>query len=180
MNRLKDHYNNIVRQDLALRLHTKNSFNIPTIEKIVLNLGMKDVIKEKKRILIALLAMEAITGQRAITTRSKKMVAHLKIRKDMILGCKSTLRGNKAFLFLDRLNTSVLPRIKQYKGIHRKMVNTKGNLSLRIKNPLLFLELEEHYELFQDLPFLDITIVTTANNREDAIALLSSLQLPFA
>jgi len=179
MNRLKNHYHNHVKQDLLLRGSYKNIHEVPAIEKIVLNFGMKDVIKEKKRILIALLAMEAISGQKAITTRSKKMIATLKIRKDMILGCKTTLRGDSLYFFLDKLNTIVLPRIKQFEGFSLKSVNSNGNLTFRVRNPLSFLELESQYELFQDLPVLDITVVTTADNKDEALNLLSGLQLPF-
>ena len=179
MNRLKNYYHEQVKQDLLLRGSYTNAHQAPAIEKIVLNLGMKEVIKEKKRILIGLLAMEALSGQKAITTRSKKMVASLKIRRDMILGCKATLRGDAMFSFLDKVNTTVLPRIKQFKGFSRKAVNRNGDLTFRVHNPLAFLELEAQYELFQDLPYLDITVVTTTKKQEEALALLSGLQLPF-
>lgn len=179
MTRLKTHYQGYMKQDLVLRTPYQNTHETPTIEKIVLNFGMKGVIKEKKRILIALLGMEAISGQKAITTRSKKMVATLKIRKDMIIGCKATLRGSNLFSFIDKLNTIVLPRVKQFKGFPLKSVNKKGNLSFRVKNSLSFLELESQYELFQDLPVLDISVVTTTDNRNKSLDLLSGLQLPF-
>ena len=179
MNCLEKYNSKVLQQELALRRTSQNIHETPVIKKIVLNLGMKEVIKDKKRILIALLAMEAITGQKVAITRSKKMVATLKIRKEMIIGCKVTLRGKALFSFLDKLNTMVFPRIKQYKVFTPAWINKNGDLSFRVRNLLDFVELERHYELFQDLPFLDITIVTNTHSEKETLSLLSGYQLPF-
>jgi large subunit ribosomal protein L5 len=179
MNCLEKYSHKILRQELLLRNTSQNIHETPIIKKVILNLGMKEVVKDKKRILISLLAMEAITGQKVVITRSKKMVASFKIRKGMIIGCKVILRGKALFSFLDRLNTMVFPRIKQFKVFTPCWINKDGDLSFRIRNLLDFVELERHFELFQDLPFLDITIVTNTHKEKEILSLLSGYQIPF-
>jgi large subunit ribosomal protein L5 len=179
MNPLHKSYTTLFHQDLLLRGEYKNPHQVPKMDKVVLNLGMKDFLQDKKRILIPLLALEALTGQRAVTTTSRKMVASLRIRKGALLGAKITLRGSSLYVFLTRLNILLFPRLKQWKGFSGKEINAQGNLSFRLPKALDFMELERHYDLFPQLPPLDITMVTSAKTKEEGRALFTSFPFPF-
>jgi len=179
MNPFHKSYITLFQQDLLLRGEYKNPHQVPKVEKVVLNIGMKDLLQDKKRILIPLLALEAITGQRTVTTKSRKMVANLKIRKGTLLGTKVTLRGASLYIFLTRLNLLLFPRLKQWRGFSKKDINHQGNLSFRLPKALDFLELERHYALFPQLPSIDITLVTSAKTKKEGQALLTSFPFPF-
>ena len=179
MNRFYNHYNDIGLYDICMKTNCTNTLKVPGISKIILNMGVKDVVSDKRRILPALLSLEMITGQRALITKSRKPLMSLKIRKGMVTGCKVVLRKNLMYNFLDKFITITLPRIKNFNGFQRMLVTNNGNISFRIKEPLSFFELEYEYDKFRELPPLDVTLVTTGVNREEGLAVLSSFQFPF-
>jgi large subunit ribosomal protein L5 len=185
MNPFHHHFQEILLQDLALRTQVESVYQLPGLEKGSLNLGMKDLVTDKKRILIGLLALEAISGQRAKATASRKMVASLKIRKEMILGCKVTLRGRALSSFLHRFQTLTLPRAKDFEGFHfplpEKGIRKTGNrsLSFSLENPFAFLELATEDPSFPHLPPLDLTFLGRANKAPAHFSLVwSNLGFP--
>jgi large subunit ribosomal protein L5 len=180
MNRLRSHYKYVVQYDLITKLSHINCITLPKIESVTLNFGIKESVISTKKILAPLLALELVTGQKGVVTKSKKDLIRYKIRKGMIVGCKVNLRNKEnLFSFLEKLVSMTLPRIRYFNGIRKGQVTQKGNLNLRIVDLLAFHELEQEYEKFKDLPPLDISIVTTAKTQKEAIVLLSSFQIPF-
>ena len=180
MNRLRSHYKYVVQYDLITKLSHINCITLPKIESVTLNFGIKESVISTKKILAPLLALELVTGQKGVVTKSKKDLIRYKIRKGMIVGCKVNLRNKEnLFSFLEKLVSMTLPRIRYFNGIRKGQVTQKGNLNLRIVDLLAFNELEQEYEKFKDLPPLDISIVTTAKTQKEAIVLLSSFQIPF-
>ena len=179
MNRCYNHYKEIIFRDLFLRSNSMNNHQVPKLEKIVLNLGIREIASDKRKILPALLGLEMITGQRALITKSRKPLLSLKIRKGMVTGCKVVLRKDSMYNFLDKFVTITLPRIKNFQGFHKTYITTDGNLSLKLREPLSFFELEYEYDKFRDLPPIDITFVTTSVDKKESLALLSSFQIPF-
>jgi len=166
----------IGKEDFLLKTSLNNTYQSPELVKISLNLGILDVVKEKKKILLSLISLEVITGQKAITTRSKKINPSLKIRRGMILGSKITLRKNSSFSFLDKLCLLILPQIRNLKIFH---VASNSHLSFRVENPLVFLELENKFMFFTNLPFLDITLVSNSSNKLENTLFFSQFFLPF-
>ena len=180
MNRLRSHYKYVVQYDLITKLSHINCITLPKIESVTLNFGIKESVISTKKILAPLLALELVTGQKGVVTKSKKDLIRYKNRKGMIVGCKVNLRNKEnLFSFLEKLVSMTLPRIRYFNGIRKGQVTQKGNLNLRIVDLLAFHELEQEYEKFKDLPPLDISIVTTAKTQKEAIVLLSSFQIPF-
>ena len=180
MNRLRSHYKYVVQYDLITKLSHINCITLPKIESVTLNFAIKESVISTKKILAPLLALELVTGQKGVVTKSKKDLIRYKIRKGMIVGCKVNLRNKEnLFSFLEKLVSMTLPRIRYFNGIRKGQVTQKGNLNLRIVDLLAFHELEQEYEKFKDLPPLDISIVTTAKTQKEAIVLLSSFQIPF-
>ena len=169
-----------MQYDLITKLSHINCITLPKIESVTLNFGIKESVISTKKILAPLLALELVTGQKGVVTKSKKDLIRYKIRKGMIVGCKVNLRNKEnLFSFLEKLVSMTLPRIRYFNGIRKGQVTQKGNLNLRIVDLLAFHELEQEYEKFKDLPPLDISIVTTAKTQKEAIVLLSSFQIPF-
>jgi large subunit ribosomal protein L5 len=175
MNPFHQHSQEILLTDLALRTEVRSPYQLPELEKGSLNLGMKDLVTDKKRILIGLLALEAISGQRAKATASRKMVASLKIRKEMILGCKVTLRGRALSTFLYRFQNLSLPRAKDFQGFSFPPGSEgKRGLSCSLKEVFSFLELEAEDLRFPHLPPLDLTFLA----KEKANSSRSSSHFP--
>ena len=125
------------------------------------------------------LGLEMITGQRACITKSRKPLLSLKIRKGMVTGCKVVLRKESMYTFLDKFVTITLPRIKNFQSFRKSYVTSDGNLSIKLREPLSFLELEYEYDKFRDLPPIDITFVTTGTSKKEGLSILSSFQIPF-
>ena len=180
MNRLRSHYKYVVQYDLITKLSHINCITLPKIESVTLNFGIKESVISTKKILAPLLALELVTGQKGVVTKSKKDLIRYKIRKGMIVGCKVNLRNKEnLFSFLEKLVSMTLPRIRYFNGIRKKQVSLNGNLNLTINDLLSFHELEQEYDKFKNLPPLDISIVTTAKTRAEGLLLLTSFQLPF-
>lgn len=179
MNRLQLYYEEVVRVDLLSKHKYNNVMQIPRIKKIVLNMGVKDVLQDKKHILSGMVALERISGQRPTVNRSKKSVSSFQLKEDTIIGCKVSLTGNNMYDFLDKLIHVVLPRVKDMKSLQSRHFTNDGHYSLGISDVLVFPEIESEYGKIPRTYGMDITFVTTCKNNEEAKSLLSAFQLPF-
>jgi large subunit ribosomal protein L5 len=176
--RLQDKYNDEVVKAMMEKFGYKNIMEVPKLEKIVVNMGVGEAKDNAKVLESAVSDMELITGQKAIVTRAKKAVANFKIRQNMPIGCKVTLRKQKMYEFADKLMNIALPRVRDFRGISDKSFDGRGNYSLGIKEQLIFPEVE--YDKIDKVRGMDIVFVTTANTDEEARALLKLLGMPFA
>lgn len=177
MNRLNNHYKQIVSYDLTTKFNYKNSYQLPSIKEIVINISSINLAIEKKKIIPLLLAIELISGQKGKITLSKKNKIHLKVKQGMIVGCKVTLNKKNSYNFLEDLITFVLPNRKDFKGFY---INSKSpsNLSFKIDNVLDFFELQNEFLTFSKIPNLNITIKMNSNSTEESKLLLNSLNFP--
>lgn len=175
--KLKQEYKERVVSALIKHFGYKNVMQVPKLQKIVLNRGVGEATSDKKMVDAALEEFGKITGQKAIATRSKKDISNFKLRKNVPIGCKVTLRGNKMYEFLDRLITVALPRVRDFKGIDEKGFDGRGNYTLGIKEQIIFPEI--NVDKINKIAGMDITFVTSANKDEEALQLLKELGLPF-
>ena len=178
MSRLKDLYNSEIKDAMVKKFGYKNVMEIPKIDKIVINMGVGEAKENAKVLEGAVKDMETITGQKAILTKAKNSVANFKIREGMPIGCKTTLRGDKMYEFLDRLVNLALPRVRDFRGVSANSFDGRGNYSLGIKEQLIFPEVE--YDKVDKVRGMDIIFVTTANTDEEARELLKLFNMPFA
>ena len=178
MARLKDFYLSDVRDALVKKFGYKNIMEIPKIEKIVINMGVGEAKENAKALESAVKDMEIITGQKAVITKAKKSIANFKIREGVAIGCKTTLRGEKMYEFLDRLVNLALPRVRDFRGVNPNGFDGRGNYSLGIKEQLIFPEIE--YDKVDKVRGMDVCIVTTARTDEEARELLKLFNMPFA
>ncbi|MBR6293779.1 MAG: 50S ribosomal protein L5 [Lachnospiraceae bacterium] len=178
MARLKDFYLSDVRDALTKKFGYKNIMEIPKIEKIVINMGVGEAKENAKALESAVKDMEIITGQKAVITKAKKSIANFKIREGVAIGCKTTLRGDKMYEFLDRLVNLALPRVRDFHGVNANGFDGRGNYSLGIKEQLIFPEIE--YDKVDKVRGMDVCIVTTARTDEEARELLKLFNMPFA
>ena len=155
----------------------KNVMEIPKIEKIVINMGVGEAKDNAKALESAVADMETITGQKAIVTKAKKSIANFKIREGLAIGCKTTLRGEKMYEFLDRLVNLALPRVRDFHGVNPNSFDGRGNYALGIKEQIIFPEIE--YDKVDKVRGMDIIIVTTAKTDEEARELLRLFNMPF-
>jgi len=176
--RLKDFYLSDVRDALVKKFGYKNIMEIPKIEKIVINMGVGEAKENAKALESAVKDMEIITGQKAVITKAKKSIANFKIREGVAIGCKTTLRGDKMYEFLDRLVNLALPRVRDFRGVNPNGFDGRGNYSLGIKEQLIFPEIE--YDKVDKVRGMDVCIVTTARTDEEARELLKLFNMPFA
>lgn len=177
MVRLKDKYKNEVVQQLMTDFSYKNVMEVPKLKSIVLNVGMGEAIQDVKPLQAAAKELGVITGQKAVITRAKKSIATYKLREDMPIGCKVTLRGNMMYEFLDRFISLALPRIRDFKGIPSKSFDGRGNYAFGVKEQIIFPEIE--YDKVASLHGMDVVIVTSAKTNEESKALLKLLGMPF-
>ena len=178
MSRLKDLYENQIREALKKEFGYKNEMEIPRLEKIVLNMGVGEATEDRKALAGAVKDLTAIAGQKPVLTRAKKSVATFKLREGMPIGCKVTLRKEKMYEFLDRLITTAMPRIRDFRGISGKCFDGKGNFAMGLKEQIVFLEI--NYDEVDKIRGLDIVICTSAKTDKEAKALLSAFNMPFA
>ena len=178
MSRLKDLYNSEIKDAMVKKFGYKNVMEIPKIDKIVINMGVGEAKENAKVLEGAVKDMETITGQKAILTKAKNSVANFKIREGMPIGCKTTLRGDKMYEFLDRLVNLALPRVRDFRGVNPNAFDGRGNYALGIKEQLIFPEIE--YDKVDKVRGMDIIIVTTAKTDEEARELLRLFNMPFA
>ena len=178
MSRLKDIYNSEIVDAMMKKFEYKNVMQVPKIEKIVLNMGVGEAKDNAKALESAVNDMQIITGQKAVTTKAKKSVANFKVREGMQIGCKTTLRGEKMYNFLDRLINLALPRVRDFRGINPNAFDGRGNYAVGIREQLIFPEIE--YDMIDKVRGMDVVIVTTAQTDEEARELLTLFNMPFA
>ncbi|MDO4529107.1 MAG: 50S ribosomal protein L5 [Lachnospiraceae bacterium] len=178
MSRLKDMYNSEIVDAMMKKFEYKNIMQVPKIDKIVVNMGVGEAKDNAKALESAINDMQIITGQKAVSTKAKKSVANFKIREGMQIGCKTTLRGEKMYNFLDRLINLALPRVRDFRGINPNAFDGRGNYALGIREQLIFPEIE--YDKIDKVRGMDIIIVTTAHTDEEARELLTMFNMPFA
>ncbi|HPF29322.1 MAG TPA: 50S ribosomal protein L5 [Lachnospiraceae bacterium] len=178
MSRLKDVYKNEIMDAMTKKFGYKNVMEIPKIDKIVINMGVGEAKDNAKLLEAAVADMETITGQKAVVTKAKNSVANFKIREGLAIGCKTTLRGEKMYEFLDRLVNLALPRVRDFRGVNPNAFDGRGNYALGIKEQIIFPEIE--YDKVDKVRGMDVIIVTTANTDEEARELLTLFNMPFA
>ena len=178
MSRLKDLYNNEIVDAMTKKFGYANVMEVPKLNKIVINMGVGEAKENAKILENAVADMEAITGQKAVLTKAKNSVANFKIREGMPIGCKTTLRGEKMYEFLDRLVNLALPRVRDFRGVNPNAFDGRGNYALGIKEQFIFPEIE--YDKIDKTRGMDIIFVTTAKTDEEARELLRLFNMPFA
>jgi large subunit ribosomal protein L5 len=178
MARLKDKYRKEVIPRMMEICGYKNIMQVPSVEKIVVNIGLGEAIANAKALESAEADLTAITGQHVLTTRSKKAIANFRLRTGMPIGLKTTLRGERMWFFLDKLVNAVLPRMHEFQGVSPDSFDGRGNYTLGIKEQILFPEIE--YDKVDKIRGMEISIITTAKTDEDGRHLLELLGMPFA
>ena len=176
--RLKELYNDEIIEALTKKFGYKNVMEVPKLDKIVINMGVGEAKENAKLLESAVKDMETITGQKAVLTKAKNSVANFKIREGMAIGCKTTLRGDKMYEFLDRLVNLALPRVRDFRGVNPNAFDGRGNYALGIKEQIIFPEIE--YDKIDKTRGMDIIFVTTAKTDEEARELLKLFNMPFA
>ena len=178
MSRLKDLYNAEIVDAMTKKFGYKNVMEVPKLDKIVINMGVGEAKDNAKVLESAVKDMETITGQKAVLTKAKKSVANFKIREGVAIGCKTTLRGEKMYEFLDRLVNLALPRVRDFRGVNPNGFDGRGNYALGIEEQIIFPEIE--YDKIDKTRGMDIIFVTTAKTDEEARELLKLFNMPFA
>ncbi len=177
MSRLKDLYNDQIVEAMTKKFGYKNVMEVPKLEKIVVNMRVGDAKENAKALENAIKDLEIITGQHVVATKAKHSIANFKIREGMAIGCKTTLRGEKMYDFLDRLVNLALPRVRDFRGVSADAFDGRGNYTLGIKEQLIFPEIE--YDKVEKVRGMDVTVVTTAKTDEEARELLRLFNMPF-
>ena len=178
MSRLREQYENEIKDAMIKKFGYKNAMEIPKLDKIVVNMGVGEAKENAKILEAAVKDMETITGQKAVTTKAKNAIANFKIRENMPIGCKVTLRGEKMYEFADRLINLALPRVRDFRGVNPNAFDGRGNYALGIKEQIIFPEIE--YDKVDKVRGMDIIFVTTAKTDEEARELLTLFNMPFA
>ena len=176
--RLEEHYVTAVRPALVEKFGYNNVLEVPRVEKVIINMGVGSAVRDSKKIEFAVSDMTKISGQKPIVTRAKKANAAFKLREDMAIGCKVTLRNVRMYEFLDRLVTMALPRVRDFRGLNAKSFDGNGNYAMGIKEQIVFPEIE--YDKVDEVRGMDIIVVTTAKSDDEARELLRGFQFPFA
>ena len=176
--RLREIYDNEIVAKMIEKFGYKNPMQVPKLDKIVINMGVGEAKENAKVLEAAVRDMEIIAGQKAVITKSKKSVANFKIREDMPIGCKVTLRGEKMYEFADGLINLALPRVRDFRGVNPNSFDGRGNYAMGIKEQLIFPEIE--YDKVDKVRGMDIIFVTTAQTDEEARYLLTLFNMPFA
>jgi len=175
--RLQEHYKKVVREAMAKEFGYKNAFEIPKLDKIVINMGVGEATADSKKINLAVAELTAIAGQKPVITKARKSIAVFKLREGMAIGCKVTLRKQHMYEFLDRLVNIALPRVRDFRGVSGKSFDGRGNYTLGLKEQLVFPEID--YDKVDKVRGMDIVICTTAKTDAEAKALLKGFDMPF-
>jgi large subunit ribosomal protein L5 len=175
--RFKKRYNETIKPALMQKFGYTNALQVPKLNKIVLNIGAGEAAVDGKKITQAQNDLTAIAGQKAVQTRAKKAIATFKIRKDLPIGAKVTLRGDQMYEFMDRLITMALPRVRDFRGVNPKSFDGQGNYAMGMKEHVVFLEID--YDKTETVWGMDIVFNTSAKTDEEAKALLEGFQFPF-
>ncbi len=175
--RMKQHYDEVVRPAMIEKFGYKNSFEVPTLDKIVLNMGVGEATADSKKPSIAAADLALIAGQKPVVTRARKAIAQFKIRENMPIGTKVTLRKTRMYEFLDRLVTIALPRVRDFRGLNPKSFDGRGNYAMGVKEHIVFPEI--NYDKVDQIWGMDIIVCTTAKTDEEARELLKLFNFPF-
>jgi len=175
--RLKVEFDKVIRDKLAAQFAYKNRMQIPTLDKIVINMGIGEGVADRKKVESAAADLALISGQKPVITKARKSIANYKLRDGQAIGCKVTLRKARMYEFLDRLVNIALPRVRDFRGLNPKSFDGRGNYSLGIREHIVFPEID--YDKTTDAWGMDITVCTTARNDEEARALLTAFNFPF-
>ena len=178
MNRMQELYNKEVAPALLKSFGFKNVMQVPRLEKIVVNIGLGEALDNPKALEAAVGDLTLVTGQKPVQTKARKSIANFKLREGRLIGTKVTLRGPRMWAFFDRLVNIALPRVRDFRGISPNAFDGRGNYTLGLKDQLVFPEIE--YDKIDKLRGMEITIVTTAQNDDEARALLRQLGMPFS
>ena len=178
MNRLQERYNTEIVPALRKAFDLKNIMQVPHIEKVVVNIGMGEAMDNPKALESAVSDLTIITGQRPVMTKARKSIANFKLREGRLIGTKVTLRGDRMWAFLDRLLSTALPRVRDFRGVSANAFDGRGNYTLGLRDQLIFPEIE--YDKIDKLRVMEVTIVTTAKNDDQARVLLQMLGMPFS
>jgi large subunit ribosomal protein L5 len=175
--RMQARYLERVRGTMKEQFGYTNEMQVPRLEKIVLNMGVGEAVQDSKKLKSAIQAMTLISGQKPVSTRAKKSIAGFKIRDNMAIGCKVTLRRQRMYEFLDRLVTIALPRVKDFRGLNGKSFDGRGNYAMGLKEHIVFPEI--NYDQIDQVWGMDIIVCTTAKTDAEAKALLKEFDFPF-
>ncbi|HEY5901943.1 MAG TPA: 50S ribosomal protein L5 [Anaerolineales bacterium] len=178
MNRMQERYNNEIAPALFKSFGFKNVMQVPRIQKVVVNIGLGEALDNPKALESAVSDLTQVTGQKPITTKARRSIANFKLREGRLIGTKVTLRGDKMWAFLDRLLNVALPRVRDFRGVSANAFDGRGNYTLGLRDQLVFPEIE--YDKIDKLRGMEVTIVTTARNDDEARALLQLLGMPFS
>jgi large subunit ribosomal protein L5 len=177
MTRMLERYNQVVKPALMQEFGYQNPMQVPRLDKIVVNMGVGEAVQDAKKIDAAVGDLTAITGQHPIVIRAKQSIATFKLRQNMPIGVKVTLRAERMYEFLDRLITVALPRVRDFRGVSPKSFDGRGNYALGLKEQLVFPEID--YDRIDSVRGMDVVIVTTAKTDAEARALLKGFEMPF-
>jgi large subunit ribosomal protein L5 len=175
--RMKKHFEDVVRAEMTKQFGYKNVFEVPVIDKIVLNMGVGEAVNDTKKVTSAAADLALIAGQRPVITRARLAISTFKVRENMPIGAKVTLRRTRMYEFLDRLITIALPRVRDFRGLNPKSFDGRGNYALGIKEHLVFPEID--YDKAESILGMDVIVCTTAKTDEEARALLKAFNFPF-
>ena len=175
--RLKTEYRDRIRGVLREQFGYTNEMQVPKLDKIVLNMGIGEAVNDSKKVAAAVKDLTAIAGQKPATTRARKSVAQFKLRENMVIGAKVTLRRDRMYEFLDRLITIALPRVKDFRGLNGKSFDGRGNYAMGLREHIVFPEI--NYDQIDQMWGMDVVVCTTAKSDDEARALLKELQFPF-
>jgi large subunit ribosomal protein L5 len=175
--RLRAHFNDVVRPRLIEQFGYKNPMQVPALDKVVLNMGIGEGVADRKKVESAAGDLTLIAGQKAVITKSRKSIATFKLREDQPIGCKVTLRKARMYDFVDRLVNIALPRVRDFRGLNPKSFDGRGNYTIGIKEHIVFPEID--YDKAAEVWGMDIIVCTTADNDEEARALLTAFNFPF-
>mgnify|MGYP006276005581 CR=1 FL=1 len=175
--RMKVHYDKVIREHLMKKFGYENKMQVPTVEKIILNMGIGEATADRKKVENAAKDLALIAGQKPVVTKAKKSIATFKVREGMSLGAKVTLRGNRMYEFLDRFVTIALPRVKDFRGLNPKSFDGRGNFSCGLKEHIIFPEID--YDEVDQVWGMDVIVVTTAKTDNEARELLRGFNFPF-
>ena len=175
--RLRKHYEEVVRAKLTERFGYKNPMQVPRLDKVVLNMGIGEATADSKLVQVAVADLEKIAGQKAVITKARKAIATFKIRENLAIGAKVTLRKIRMYEFVDRLITIALPRVRDFRGLPTTSFDGKGNFAMGIKEHIIFPEID--YDKAEAMLGMDIVVCTTAKTDAEAKALLRAFNFPF-
>lgn len=175
--RLKTLYDDVIRGKLVEEFSYKNAMEVPMIDKVVINMGVGEAVADSKKVKAAFGDLALIAGQQPVITYARKSIAGFKVREDMPLGCKVTLRGTRMYEFIDRLVTIALPRVRDFRGLNPKSFDGRGNYAMGIKEHIVFPEID--YDKIDQNWGFDVVVATTAKTDDEARKLLTEFNFPF-